>query len=810
MSRNLGGSNSVRSLNSTGRWSPFQAEFGEDDIRRLAGPMAFKQGDAWQRAGHVRYPSYLETGIGAEVLGTWQRADTVTASTSGNRIRTECSCESGEFCRHAAALLLHWLRSPTSFGSGETTADRTMDSFAGEDADGTEDMQNPVAEFAGLLSQDTMTHLRQIARERGAQVTARNKAELIGQLATMLSTEESVNDALTSLDDDARLALAGIELANTEEKRSREAIGNAYRALGGAGKMYQNAPIAAEKLVNQGLVFPTDRYVHPPAGYVMPSAVSGPLADWMRREGRLRRLLRPADSGHEQPAGGEGGPAPRPTGGTFTLLEIIQVIVHEVVGGAIGGQTTTVPRTETAFVPPGWRIDPAQPATAMPATPRGLRNAQPPVHRVTPLPSIITHADLRHLIDLTGGSEVMIEFAIELMLALGILDIIVEPAQRRVQARQDLLETLLSLSPGERLAVMSDTYVNMADAIDLRAMVGPKRPLQLHYRATYYSSVAPYQPQDSAVRRVLALLLAWLAENEERWYDVASLLAFFWSLGPSLLGQSAPHYGEWWFAPSQYPETRLNLDVWEDWERVMKPLVSSLLAGPLTWLGVVDTLDVDGTRPGADPGSPVAFRALPAARLLTGEVHGTDMEQPAEAEPHGGPLPLSPLVFDIDGTDGALTVSVPAGSPDPAIHTLLSAIGELQHISREGLCYQVTAGRLQPVFESGITGPDLINALTSRAGRPLPDAVREILERWWSGYGAIRLYDDVTLIELGDDVLLRELRATSSLDRALVHTFSPRLVAVDGSMVQDLIAELRRLGHTPRVVEEAGRPVSGS
>lgn len=164
---------------------------------------------------------------------------------------------------------------------------------------------------------------------------------------------------------------------------------------------------------------------------------------------------------------------------------------------------------------------------------------------------------------------------------------------------------------------------------------------------------------------------------------------------------------------------------------------------------------------------------------------------------------VRPLVFDIKPPDGTLTVTVPPGSPDPAIHTILSTIGELQQVSGEGLRYRLTAERLQPVFESGFGGPELVNILASRAGGALPDPVRQTLEHWWESYGSIRLYDDVTLIELGDDVLLRELRATTSLDRALVHTFSPRLIAVDGTMVQDLIAELRRLGHTPRVVEGA-------
>jgi hypothetical protein len=60
----------------------------------------------------------------------------------------------------------------------------------------------------------------------------------------------------------------------------------------------------------------------------------------------------------------------------------------------------------------------------------------------------------------------------------------------------------------------------------------------------------------------------------------------------------------------------------------------------------------------------------------------------------------------------------------------------------------------------------------------------------------------LALIELADDVLLQELLATSSLGDLVVATYSPRLVAVVADAVDGFIAELTRLGHAPRVVEE--------
>jgi hypothetical protein len=77
-----------------------------------------------------------------------------------------------------------------------------------------------------------------------------------------------------------------------------------------------------------------------------------------------------------------------------------------------------------------------------------------------------------------------------------------------------------------------------------------------------------------------------------------------------------------------------------------------------------------------------------------------------------------------------------------------------------------------------------------------------VLDAWWNSYGNVRLYDDLTLIELDDDILLQELLATSSLPGALVDVLTPRLVAVEPAAVRPLLGEMERLGYTPRVLEE--------
>jgi hypothetical protein len=226
---------------------------------------------------------------------------------------------------------------------------------------------------------------------------------------------------------------------------------------------------------------------------------------------------------------------------------------------------------------------------------------------------------------------------------------------------------------------------------------------------------------------------------------------------------------------------------------VWGPLVGAILAGPMTWLGLVDTAEHNGKVPN--------FAVRPASSLLAG--------YPIE-HLSTGKAPWLRIRADSYGTEGTafVTVLVPAGSPDDGTHALLAAIADVVDASREGIQYKLNVERLRVCFEEGLTGPLLIEMLSARAGGAIPREVRAIIEHWWNSYGTIRLYDNLVLLELGDDVLLHELLATSSLPAALIHQFGPRVVAVDPSRVDDLIAELIRLGYTPRLVDDTDQPAA--
>jgi len=163
--------------------------------------------------------------------------------------------------------------------------------------------------------------------------------------------------------------------------------------------------------------------------------------------------------------------------------------------------------------------------------------------------------------------------------------------------------------------------------------------------------------------------------------------------------------------------------------------------------------------------------------------------------------PLTPGAV-IVGDDAS--VLVPAGTADAAVHSLLTRVGELVGGSAEGLRYRLTAERVQTAFDDGLSGPELLGFLEERSSKPVPRRVRSIIERWSASYGSVRLYDELSLIELSEEVLPAEvLAAVPALRQHLVYALSPRLLAVEPAAADAVVADLVRLGYAPRI-EQGG------
>ncbi|MBI5877963.1 MAG: helicase-associated domain-containing protein [Chloroflexi bacterium] len=231
----------------------------------------------------------------------------------------------------------------------------------------------------------------------------------------------------------------------------------------------------------------------------------------------------------------------------------------------------------------------------------------------------------------------------------------------------------------------------------------------------------------------------------------------------------------WWFADAK-SHRRLDATRQSDWQTAWRPALNAMLCGPLNWLGVVE-LGYAGDKL-------AAFRITPLGAWLVSR--GRAGAPPATA-PGDSVAWLDHQTFRVRGGAAAhaLTqlrpLAEPAGAP---------------------LTFRVTAAALSRAVESGIGAAAIVQRFADM-GAPLPADLRALAERLAANFGRLHLYEKLTVIELADDIALRELLAGTSLRRLIIHQFSPRLVAVRDDAVDEFMAELTRKGYTPLVKQAA-------
>ncbi len=69
-------------------------------------------------------------------------------------------------------------------------------------------------------------------------------------------------------------------------------------------------------------------------------------------------------------------------------------------------------------------------------------------------------------------------------------------------------------------------------------------------------------------------------------------------------------------------------------------------------------------------------------------------------------------------------------------------------------------------------------------------------------YGRVRLYTDVTLLEVADTLVIRELSATTPLEEQVVRTIHPTLLILKKQGAERIVQDLKRRGQVPLLHEE--------
>ena len=726
--------------------------------------------------------------LSAEVKGS--RNYQVEIEVGPEAISAHCSCpyDWGGFCKHIGAVLLKWIQSPVSFNIQDAPArpaDAVLDIKPVAPLATYRPEQTPAwlafpfpdrqaagrGELADWLAEVSLQDLRAIAGRRGWQVRGTRKAEVVSQIVDLMGDPENVRQVVLSLNDETRKVLAALALldpgthlmaAKLESLLGQEGSPENRRRL--VGRLRQ--------LVEMGLVLPGEVVTgYPPRSDFIPHQVARSLPPILA--GRLPVATAPSSE-----------------------IEIILADPHAFVrlvnqvalllGEGRTPLTLRAPmprlRLET-FYPnlKGWDYDPAEILRAK------QENLLRPYSKLT----LMVPPPLSPLPDETAESlapvvpdRTQLEFIFALLLGAGVFQpgspLTIWPMVR---------ERLLSLDDLAQRAALARTYFLMQNWSELWDLLRDSKRLQVRRRYTH--GRPENLPAELAGFRCLVLrTLTFLPDGE--WVtldDLASVLhkvwpAFdsgFWEVGNLAGGDMR------WFIASRVDQEPLSPSKSEDWEQAQGEFVRRMIAGPLHWLGFAD-LGRD------DKGRLAAVRFHGLADLFW------DRVEAPPAPPHASDL-IAPAAVEAVTIDGD-SISIKPSFVTPGMHRFLDAIARLDVASVEHFVYSLDPQAIHETFEMGGTLEEILEDWPVLVQTAMPAGWRKQLGEWWEAYGQVRIYQDLTVIEFGDDDALEELKVATSLPDSLVAEITPRLVIIAADAAPALAAELEKAGYTPKQTDQ--------
>lgn len=798
------------------------------DIIRMAGLAVASMGQEYCRIGAVRATMRR----GAKLLGivdTSHLGDVSPPGTTGSTAAADqglleqyrcsveveiqgsstwhasctCSPNTVAMCRHAAALLYQWLAHPNAFVTPSSSDFRTSSRTApakregGNQATGgqgralqsarqggqvayTVKMRGPTpsANLVDILSQNGLSELRGIAREYDIATGGQHKQQLVEAIAGALRQPELVRRSASTLEKPQRQLLATLTLAGGS--LSDEDLRSLYERFSfGPADSLQGILLS---LQSKGLLFRTSLNSSPQqriglsgmlydVGWYVPAEVQAVL--------RVSVPITPFDVEKKADVGdGHADHIQIQQVEAYSLLADLLLVARaldgyrmehsderdERAGGMRSMNTLATLRSfsagahdETTLVAPPGGLPPATALERLqsdvPRTAQFLRFAF----------RLLRLADLLHKDDGgMPGSLRLLPNAARLLLG---------PASAEVA--RDLFELWL-------------THAGYEELFDLQ-----EEGLQLKCRTTPLNNPilrpGELEAENSEARQLLVALVAQAPLNQ--WVSFSAFARFIYRLNPTFLQKRqrlfpSPH---WWL--EQEEGRPLQPAQMGDWMRAEGHYLARLLRGPLHWWGISDlALTGDGRL--------LAFRLTPMAGLLLNGVE--PVEQEVEEAQERAP------VLDVLET-GELLVESRADSW-PLIE-LIEDFAEVAGVRGGRLCYRLAPGSLAEALGRGQQPGNLLKLLRKIAkdeedsNSPLSCLLAK-LEGWIASYGRVRLYTGVSMMEVADNLVMRELSATTSLEEQIVKSITPTLMILTKQGMERIVEDLKRRGQSPLLHEE--------
>jgi hypothetical protein len=742
--------------------------------------------------GRVQNPVRSGQTLTAQVRGSSLYEVEIDVKPSG--IAAICSCPYtwGGYCKHIGAVLLKWVQSPSAFRSQDAVPrvvqPAALELTPVEPPPSSRPKELPYwvqtalrdwqqasdKQLAGWLEKTKLNDLREIAIKRGWSLKGTRKADIVEQLLPQLTDPAQTLKAVLGLDDEHRCVLRAMALLGDNATIQPEAVAQAAQ-LWGRLAAYKQVETYTRHLCGAGLA--------------MPGSVWG---DYYRRTDfipqAIMRSLPPAlqdclSSADELlahiPADqidlADPYALPRTALQVLTLLEQMSPPLRP-----------PMPRPRLEKFYPALQVWDYEPAEIQRAEQQ--RWLQSPNLTLTVPPPAFSLPDdaIARLAPLAGGAA-RLEFIYTNWVATGLL----QPGSPVTTWPEVKIEFLRRDELAQR-AIMARAFLFSAGWSALWDVLrDPSSPLVLKRRASHHyvkprDLIAQLYGFRHAALRVLASVPdgQWVVLD-----DLFSVLQVVWPRFDQAAWQTYAHsgYQPAWFLAIKGSDQPLTPGNTQHWALAQGNFVRALIRGPLHWLGLADLCWRNGQLVA------VRFHGL-------ADIYWERVEAPP-APRHSAHLAESQVRPDAVQTDHH-TITVHPTSVSGQTHGLLDQIAHLETATSERFVYRLDAQAAYQSFEKGASLAGLLSAWKTLVPIPMPEAIRIQLTQWWEAYGRVRVYENLTVIEFGDDYALAELQATTSLDQFLIATISPRLVIIDEDGVDVLKADLEKAGYTPKVTSD--------
>jgi hypothetical protein len=278
-----------------------------------------------------------------------------------------------------------------------------------------------------------------------------------------------------------------------------------------------------------------------------------------------------------------------------------------------------------------------------------------------------------------------------------------------------------------------------------------------------------------ALRRYAVRILRGLPAGEMiDWHALRKKLFAFY---PSCVWQTHTAH-TWWFA-NPANRGRINTNAEAEWNRTIGAILERMFGHAMPLLGAADAeFDKNGHL--------TAFRVTGLGQWLLADGAPADFPDAAKSRPK--------LAEPVRWLDEDRLRLPPA--PDRA--AFIRFVRAVAQPTDQPFTYSITRASLENALKTGVTTDEIARPF-EEVNAPLPAKAQEMLANVAARFGKIRVYEGLTVLQLGDDLALRELLASTSLSQRIRYQISPRAVVVDDTAVPELLAELEGRGYTPAV-----------